>query len=522
MTKKLFGALAFSTLIACSAWAESWDTTVGNIGGYSIDGNGVYTDSKGFMLFEGLTLDGVDYSTQTVATDASSSSANRSPVKLSNQTGFASLWIGGTVTTKYVEGGPKIGEIVGGSTLKNVNFSGGNFTVESIYHDPSALMLYSGSSLENVNFSGSTFSGKNSNSNSCTIRISGDLNGVDFSETTISSAKGLGVTIGSDTVKDVDFSGSNITAATYAIAISASEPVENISIEGATINASERGISLYSDISGFNAQNAKFTGGGQIEYEGVIYEIPYSAIYGETNLKNADFRGATVNDNSFSASDIVNDDGTVKNALLGDGTIYSATYDGDNISENQGLVLEEGETFTVNAYTAPTADEGVTTASEPETISAKLTVDSLVNGTIEIEVGNDGNGQLVITSETTLTLSENAQIVVKIADDYGTAAVAALTDDPADSGLDLSTLIVFEDDTAELVIEGSEDMSVQEALASKIVAQNSSGETLSGVTFTNMDTIAENVSVVVPEPSAFGLLAGLGALALVAARRRRR
>ena len=159
--------------------------------------------------------------------------------------------------------------------------------------------------------------------------------------------------------------------------------------------------------------------------------------------------------------------GTVEalaNSALGTGT---ATVDGGTLSVSSGITVSNNITVVLDSYLTYSASASSLIVSISDDSTAALSGDGSISGTITLTVGDD------IVTDSAVTYS--FQLV-----DSSSALASALSDVTFEygSGIDDSWTVSY--------------------------------DASSGI-----------VTISIPEPSSFGILAGLGALALVAARRRR-
>ncbi len=447
--------------------AQEWQYPGESGGGYSYDTNSVYTDSRGFTIFENNTWDGLDYSGKTSGVDAKDSSG-RNPIKYPGSLAFSAL------------------SIVN-STVKNSNFSNSTYFASSNYSNLSTFLSYGDSVLENVDFSGSKFSHKAENPSGyqfITVNLLGTVKNLNLSNVEISentaynngwgiyglNLGGLGGT--DDVAENINLSSSKVNLASLGVAIKLSKDVKNLNMDNIEINTPE-GFAFSSNmktIDGLSAKDAKIT---------VRTDSPYVWIDSMRNtFKSTDFRGATVNGESFNSSDIA-DAGENINTLLGNGEIFSNDM---NNSINKGLVLGEGETFTIAAHE----------------VSAKLTVDStLTDGTIDIKDG----GLFELTDGVTLTLTDQVNILFD-----ASALVGSVND-----------LVLLGKDSTIVMAGYESDEAAQAAFIS--LFQDSEGK---GVDW-SPDSIANFVVAgpAIPEPSTYAAIFGALALAFAAYRRRK-
>lgn len=329
----------------------------------------------------------------------------------------------------------------------------------------------------------------------------------------------VGSGYGQAVISNIDMSGMTLTAKSdepyesyYATAIgvaSYNATWTNVDFSGTSIsvdgNYTENGFWLSSvKASHIDFRNMQIALAGHGDKsDSVVFGLSGNATQW-TTLSDADFRGTKVTVNGTQGTVVSNITGTsdfgyehfyvnntgrraeIKNVILGDGEIYSvgvvindddATLLG-KLADNKGLMLTSAEdTLTIDGGTATL------------TVSSEATAGQIVL---------TDAAQLVIADGTTLTLN-GAKIVVEV--DAGT------------SELDLSTILVFEGENSALKISGDD-------VASAFVFRDANGNVVSSVSV-DASKVAEHITVI-PEPSAFGLLAGAGALALALSRRRRK
>ena len=187
--------------------------------------------------------------------------------------------------------------------------------------------------------------------------------------------------------------------------------------------------------------------------------------------------------------DNVSDYTRLTNVMLSDGTIVSVN---DPFNKtNLGLVLSDGEIFTLSKYENAVA----TLSGESSDIAAKITVDStLTGGAVVLESG----ASLVVSEGVTLTLSDDVEFVL------------------AEDIADISEALIL-NENATIVMDGYTDATATEAFTKLFKSQGGGN-----ANFTAPETLNVKGNIPIPEPSMFGLLSGLGALALVGMRRRKR
>ena len=464
--KKLLTICITIFSFAAISFAQEWQYPTGDGGGYSYDENGIYTDSKGFTIFENNTWDGLDYSNKTSGVDAKDSSG-RNPVKYPGSLAFSALTIAN-------------------STVKNSNFSNSTYFASSLYSSLSAFLLYSDSRLENVDFSGSKFSHTAENPNGyeyVAVNLLGSVKNLNFSNVEIQQSTdethaGYGLRIGGlggdDSVaENINLTSAKISVANIGAAIDFNKDVKNVNMDNIEVNT-PNGFAFTSNgniIDGLSAKDAKIT---------VRSDYPYVWIDSARNtLKSTDFRGATVNGVSFNVSDIASAGENI-NTLLGSGEIFSNDRDS---SINKGLMLGAGDTFTITAHE----------------VSAKLTVDSiLTGGAIDIKDG----GLLELTDGITLTLTDQVNILFE--SDSSTVASA-------------SDLVLIREG-ATIVMAGYESDEAAQAAFIRLF-QDSEGN--------NVDWSPESVAnfvvagPAIPESSTCAAILGLFVIAFAACRRRK-
>ncbi len=515
--KKSFITTSILTLLVSSVLAQDWQYTTSDGDGYSYDANGVYTDSRGFTVFsqEGLNVvnksnfENLSYINKNFSVDASKDYLNCTPVY--------------KISQSYEFGGLNVGENV---SMKNCDFSGGVYEISSLFHSkPYAIQTSKTSYLENVNFSNSTISyiQKTEGTSSWGVGLYGVSSGLNFSgsnflvETTSYSA---GVFSIYGNTKDLNLSGSQITVTSKADSMASGimfgpATIENLNVSNSKIDASMGIVEVYgTTINGIIAHNTQF-----VNLETAEYAICLSS------SSNLDFRGATVNvrgseeNTSFSISNISGEKAVSStNIIMGDGTIYS--FANGDITTNLGLVLAEGETFTIAKYEPK---DGATTFSLVDSgISAKLTTNSTINGGtiifedgetlqlsdgVKLEVSGDtviDNGTIIFGENASITVSENSELV--IAD--GTEFVLS-------EGTTVDSVLSTEAGST-IVMAGYEtDEEAQQAFGNMFVDE--SGNVLT------FDTSSYNVigGPAIPEPSTYAIIFGALALGFVMYRRRK-
>lgn len=471
---KSFIVIALASL-AAGLSAQEWQYPSGD-GGYSYDSNGVYTDSRGFTAFSGLNLNAVNYSGME-SNSVNTIHANRYPI-MNSELGLSSgapsvLSIEKSSISNSDFTGLKISGssnydlfglyISADSNLTNVDFSGSIFNIESDANRTSSFV--SKGVLKDVNFSGSSFVGFSAVEGN--VALSGTVENVNFSNSTF---KGW-----LDSYGGFELDGATITSVLNITC----DSVKNLNLSGSTFNSwSGISISPKTELDTLVAQNVKFLN--------VYDEMGAFAITqaGQVSLESMDFRGSTVTYlGSTEAKTLTIGDVAlmnVKNSMFGDGVIYS--YAGGDSSANLGLVLAEGDTFTISAHE----------------VSAKLTVDStLTGGTIDIKDG----GVLELADGVTLTITDALNILF----DSGAAV---------DSASDLLTL----GDGATIVMAGFESDEAAQAAFIEFF-KDSDGNGVDWLPSTVADFVVAGAAV--PEPATCAAIFGALALALAAYKKRK-
>lgn len=462
--------------LAATLSAQEWQHTTDDGEGYSYDSNGVYTDSRGFTAFSGLNLDAVNYSGME-SNSVNTIHANRYPI-MNSELGLSSgapsvLSIEKSSISNSDFTGLKISGssnydlfgfyISADSSLTNVDFSGSTFNIESDANRTSSFL--SKGVLKDVNFSGSSFVGFSAVEGN--VALSGTVENVNFSNSTFKGCL--------DSFGGFELDGATITSVLNITC----DSVKNLNLSGSTFNSwSGISISPKTELDTLVAQDVKFLN--------VYSEMGAFAITqaGQVSLESMDFRGSTVTylGSTEAKTLTIGDVGlmNVKNSMFGDGVIYS--YAGGDSSANLGLVLAEGDTFTIAAHE----------------VSAKLTVDStLTGGTIDIKDG----GLFELADGVTLTLTDQVNILFD-----------------ANSAVDsVSDLVLLGEDST-IVMAGYESNEAAQAAFISLF-QDSEGNNVDW----SPDTVANFVVAgpAIPEPSTYATIFGALVLAFAAYRRRK-
>lgn len=392
---------------------------------------------------------------------------------------------------KEFSGEDKSGETISG----NIGIYVGNGYTSSREGDGA---LVSGTKLSDSTFAGATISatrtgvwiGTNAPMNGYNLAT---VENVDFSNMSISaesaSGEAQGVIVYNSTLTDLDFSGTKINLNEGLNAGSAKYGFWLSSVKASHINFSNMQLTFLKDsgglaVFGLSGNATQWTTLSDADFRDTqvaIYEVTTSET-GKEELKTTtskfDYTHFYISGGGCRAE--------IKNVILSDGEIYSTgvVVNDDNstlydkLAENKGLML-------TSADDTLTIDGGKATL----TVSCEASAGQIVL---------TNAAQLTIADNTALTL-DGAKIVVEVAD--GT------------SSLDLSTILGFKGENSMLKISGDD-------IASAFVFRDADGNTLNGVSV-NAGKVADHIAVI-PEPSAFGLLAGAGALALAVSRRRKR
>ena len=197
------------------------------------------------------------------------------------------------------------------------------------------------------------------------------------------------------------------------------------------------------------------------------------------------------------------------------GTLYYKTANGGSQSANQPTITVSDGSVSLTVTT--TSAQGANTAGYYNTLSTDTEFEGVTSFTLSFTAkvsydaattDDDGN----TTAETTYTgyfglyYVDSSGNVTKV---YSTALTSSSSAETTDYSIDILT--VLGEDTVTELLGGTG--SLVYAMTGTDTAWKA--VTLSGVTLTATVTTTE-----VPEPSAFGLLAGVGALAFIASRRR--
>ena len=248
-----------------------------------------------------------------------------------------------------------------------------------------------------------------------------------------------------------------------------------------------------------------------------------------------------------------------KGALKFEGTSASLTLSGtDKTYSAKSLAnttVSSGETaptLTINSGVTLTLSNDAETAGADQTFSGTLAgagTLKIAGGVQKLSVGYSAETSISVTSGGTLELAGNNYFMGKVTVESGSKLKASVTDARSVPLNAFSTSGVAFSDNAKLVLDLS-GATVDSGVALTIISAsaisyNDNPLTLDNIkslvddsssdfgqysSWTKKWTLVESTSAKsiqltltnVPEPSAFGLLAGIGALVFVAARRRRR
>ncbi len=445
--KKTFITTSILTLLISSVFAQD----------YLYDANGVYTDSRGFTIFENMTVENLDYSKKTYYVDGKIYE-NNTPSDYEHHA------LNGALT-------------VIDSTIKNMNFSVSTFKVETPdYKKLNNLTISSKNNIsiiENVVVSNSNFT---------------------FTDTVLQNTEDTPQIYLNAVLKNVSFANSMISSNSNSTGISIEGFAKDINFQNVTI------------INNNSTYAVKLSLVNNLTYENLAFES-----------SNIDFRGATVNGNNLSINDI-NSIGEVKNLLDGNGEIHS--YAEGDTTTNLGLVLNAGETFTIAKY-EPKDGSTTFSLSDSGISAKLTTNSTINGGTIIFEDGetlqlSDGvklevsgdtvidNGTIIFGENASITVSENSELV--IADGTEFVLSEGVTVDSVLSTETGSTIVMAGYETDEEAQQAFGNMFVDES--GKVVTFDTSNYNVIGGT-------------AIPEPSTYAVIFGSLALGFVAYCRRK-
>ena len=324
------------------------------------------------------------------------------------------------------------------------------------------------------------------------------------------------VTVATGATLTVDNSSASITALTNNGTTTISN--ESVTFNSLTNNAGTLTITNASSVT-VSSQFWAYTSGGTVVVNGdstldisratsVVVSSGSVKVGNGTFITPSSYSGAIALDNS--------EDGYAGSTINAD----SATTLSGVISGSGSLVKTGSGTLSLsgtNTYTGGTTISAGTV--EALAASALGTGTATVDGgTLSVGSGITVSNNITVVLDSYLTDSDSASsLIVSISDD----STAALSGEGSISGT--ITLTVGDD----IVTDSAVTYSFQLVDSSSALTS-----ALSDVTFeygsgiddswtVSYDALSGIVTISIPEPSSFGILAGLGALALVAARRRR-
>lgn len=213
-----------------------------------------------------------------------------------------------------------------------------------------------------------------------------------------------------------------------------------------------------------------------------------------TSIKNADFRGMTVNGSLFTKENFaISDDGSrveICNAIMGNGTIYSAgVYDWDSSKQETELPL--------NAE-----NKGLILASA----SDKLTING---GSATLDVNSKvSSGKIVLENGGKLDIADSAKLIID-------GALEFIVDS---ENVDLADIIGFGEDATIVIADTKDQQAALDAFLG-MIKYDDNGE-LKTATVSDLQNLSGNIASV-PEPVAYAAIFGALALALAAYKRRK-